>query len=96
MSGPFATIPSQLAGALGISTDNAALLLSCFIIVSVALAIGLLGGRRLHPIIVIAPMIAVIAFLVAIAWMPIWILMVIAIIVAFMFATPLRSVLTGG
>lgn len=81
-AGPFTTIPIQLAGALGISVANAALLLSICILISIALALALIGGRKLDPIIVAVPEIAAMSFLVAIAWLPFWVLMVVAMLVA--------------
>jgi len=94
-SGPFQTIPVQLGAALGITSENAALLLSCCVLVSIALALAMIGGRKLDPLVIAVPMMGAMAFLVAIAWLPFWILFVIAILMAVMFAGTLADRLGG-
>jgi nitrate/nitrite transporter NarK len=95
-SGPFTDVPTQIGEALGISTENAGYLLSCAILSSLALSIAMIGGRKLSIIVVAVPMIAVMGFLVAVTWLPIWVLILLAVLVAYMFGTSIRTTLTGG
>lgn len=94
MSGPLTDIPNQLASALGTSYDNAALFLSCLILVSVAMACALVG-RKMNLIATAVPMVAVMAFLVSIGWLPFWILLILAVVVALWLAANFRDVVTG-
>jgi hypothetical protein len=88
-------LPAQVGSALGISTDNAGLLISIGILVSIGMVCALLG-RKMNFLATAVPMVAAMGFLVAIAWLPFWILFVIALIIALMFAQALRPILTGG
>lgn len=95
MSGPFTTIPTQLGGALGITAANAGVLLSMLVLVSIALAIALIGGRKLDPIVVAVPMFAALCFLVGVAWLPFWVLIVVAILIAVMWGGTVADRLPG-
>ena len=87
-------IPIQLGSALGITTGNAGLLLSCGILVSIGMLCALMG-RKMNVLATAIPMMASLGFLVAIGWLPYWILLVIAVIVSISFAGPFRTILTG-
>lgn len=53
-------------------------------------------GRKMNLLATAIPMFSAMSFLVAIGWLDFWILMVVAIMVAFMFANSIKSILTGG
>jgi hypothetical protein len=80
MSGILTDIPTQVGSALGISAENAGLLLSCCILVSIGLILAM-AGKKANLLTVAIPMIATMGFLVAIAWLPYWILFVLAMLV---------------
>ncbi len=87
-------LPTQVGTALGITSSNAGLLLSCGVLVSIGM-LCILMGRKMNVIATMIPMMSSMCFLVAIGWLPYWILLVIAVIVAVSFAGPFRTILTG-
>jgi len=89
--GIFDSLPNDLASALGISSTNAALLLSLMILVAIGLAIVVAGSGEFNIIATAVPMLAAMGFLVAIGWLPYWILITAAILTAAYGAKMLRD-----
>lgn len=94
MAGVLSEIPAQLGVALGISTENAGLLLSCFILIAIGLVLAM-AGKKMNILTVAVPMIATMGFLVAIAWLPYWVLFVLALLVAGIVGMKFKEVVGG-
>ena len=92
--GIFADIPADLGVALGISPENAALLLSCAILVSLALSIVLVG-KKFNLIGTAVPMVATMGFLVAVGWLPYWVLLILGLFIATQFGLKMRDAFGG-
>lgn len=75
----------MLGDKLGITSANAGALLSCVVLVGIAIAVGMLS-RRPNILLTAAPMLAATCALVGIAWLPIWVLFIIALLIALLFA----------
>jgi len=91
MTSLFTDIPNQVGAALGITAENAALLLSCCILISIAMVLAM-AGKKVNILTTAIPMIATMGFLVAIAWLPYWILLVLALLVAGIVGMKFREV----
>ena len=91
MTGVLTDIPNQLGSALDITAENAGLLLSCCILVSIGLVLAM-AGKKVNILTTAIPMIATMGFLVAIAWLPYWILFVIALLIAGIVGMKFREV----
>jgi len=87
-------LPAQVGSALGISIGSAGLLLSCGVLVSIGM-LCVLMGRKMNVLATAIPMVSSMAFLVAVGWLPYWILLVIGVIISISFAGPFRTILTG-
>jgi len=83
-------IPTLLGEGLGITAENAAFLLSIAILISVAVTISMVSKKN-DIIMVAIPLIATMGFLVAIGWLPYWVLLVLAVLVGVQFAMKLKE-----
>lgn len=91
MSGPITDIPIWLGDALGITAENAGILLSVGILTSLSLVLAMLGRKNLNMLTVAVPLMATMCFLVAVAWLPYWPLLVIGILTGVEFARQIRG-----
>lgn len=89
-------VPEGLGEALGVSTAVAGLVLSCAILMSATLVLLIAGGRQMNMLLMSIPLTAIIAFLVTIAWLPYWILFVIALLIAIQLAKMFSGMTTAG
>lgn len=95
MSGILTDIPQQLAASLGTTATIAALLLSCLILLGIAMAC-IAVGRKMNLLATSIPMFTAMAFLISIGWLPFWLLMVIAVWVALEIGGGAKKMLSGG
>ena len=89
----FTDIPTEVGDALGVSAETAALMLSACILASLGMVLALLS-KKFNMLTMAVPLVAVMAFLVTIAWLPYWVLLVIGLIIAIQFSGKLKEVLT--
>jgi hypothetical protein len=83
-------IPSAVSSTLGVSVGVAGLILSCGILLCLALLVSM-SGRRSNMLATTAIMLAGVGTLTAIGWLYSWLIVMLAIIVALMFAGTLRD-----
>lgn len=85
-------IPALLGVKLGITATNAGAMLSAIVLVGIVICISALS-RRPNLIMTAAPLLAATCFLVGIAWLPIWVLFIIAVLVALYFAASAKGLI---
>jgi hypothetical protein len=78
-------IPTGVAGALGVNTEIAGLILSAFILFGVGIALTLV--KKKDQMMTIIVMLTTMGALTAILWLPIWILVVAVVMIAAMFGS---------
>jgi len=83
-------IPSAVSETLGVSIGVAGLILSCGVLLSVALLVSM-SGKRPNMLATTAVMLATVGALTAISWLYSYLLVMLAIVVALMFAGTLRD-----
>jgi hypothetical protein len=86
-------IPIQVGVALGMSAENAAFMLSGAILACMSIMLAMVG-KKFNMLTLAVPDIAVCGFLVAINWLPYWILLVLGALIAIMFGNKIRDVMT--
>lgn len=86
----FTEISDSVANALGITSDQAGFLLSCSVLVSVTLCLALVS-KKFNLLTFAVPNIALMGFFISIGWMPYWILLVIAVLLASQFGMKIRE-----
>lgn len=84
-TGPITDIPQRLANTLEISIDVARLILSSSIMFALGLAMAV-AGKRANMVATMVVLIIVGAVLVAIGWLDYWVMFLVAVIAAVMFA----------
>ena len=83
-------IPSAVSETLGVSIGVAGLILSCGILLSVALLVSM-SGKKPNMLATSAVMLATVGALTAISWLYSYLLVMLAIVIALMFAGTLRD-----
>lgn len=83
-------IPNGVSDALGVSTQIAGLILSCGVLVSLALVISM-SGKKPNMIATAAVMLAAIGTLTAIGWLYSWLIIVLIVVIALMFGGVMRD-----
>jgi hypothetical protein len=83
-------IPASVSESLGISVGVAGLILSCGILLSIALIISM-AGRNSNMIATSAVMIGTVGALTAIGWLYSWVIIMLVIIIALMFGGAMRD-----
>jgi hypothetical protein len=89
-AGIIQDIPSAVSETLGVSIQVAGLILSCGILLCVALLISM-SGKNPNMIATSAVMLATVGTLTAISWLYSWLIVMLAIVIALMFAGTLRD-----
>ena len=89
-AGPVDDIPNGVSDALGVSTQIAGLILSCGVLVSLALVISM-SGKNTNMIATAAVMLAAIGTLTAIGWLYSWLIIVLIVVLALMFGGVMRD-----
>jgi uncharacterized membrane protein YeiH len=83
-------IPNGVSDALGVSTQIAGLILSCGVLVSLALVISM-SGKKPNMIASAAVMLAAIGTLTAIGWLYSWLIIVMIVVLALMFGGVMKD-----
>jgi len=83
-------LPGNLAAHLGVSVFVAEVILSSLFLFSVGLTLSVLKAKGLLILIVTFPLMGV---LIAIGWLPFWILLLLSLLVAFMYADKIKKML---
>ena len=89
-------IPNQLAQRLNISVFAAQLLVSTLFLFGILLPLAYLARKRnVGPLLVLIVALPLISFLIAIQWLPYWILLVFILTLAALFGARLRDWIVG-
>ena len=89
-------IPNQLAQRLNISVFAAQLLVSTLFLFGILLPLAYLARKRnVGPLLVLIVALPLIGFLIAIQWLPYWILLVFILTLAALFGARLRDWIVG-
>lgn len=83
-------IPNGVAEALGVSVQVAGLILSCGILLSLALLVSM-SGKKSNMLAISAVMLGAVGTLTAIGWLYSWLIVMLAILIALMFGGALRD-----
>jgi len=84
-------VPDGLAEALEVSRTTSELILSCAILLSVGLVLGVTSNKDTSPMLIIIILIGFVGLLTAIQWLDPWFLVMICMIIALSYAGLLRD-----
>jgi hypothetical protein len=88
-------VPHQLSVMLGLNSDFAGGILASLIVMSLFLFPTIFLTKGKMPLLYLIETISWLSFSVAIAWIPYWTLIIVAILTALMFAGKLRNIMGG-
>ena len=84
-------VPDGLADQLEVSRTVAELILSCSILLSVGLFMAVAMGDDQNPLLILIMMIGLVGLLTAIQWLDPWLLVMVSMIIALLYASALRD-----